>query len=82
MRGLFSDFEAVRTATVPSTQVKKNSRKLPSRNKQVWTLMRRRTGPRLVRYSPRPSFIVTLLIILERTRRCLRTSGISISVRI
>ena len=32
--GLFSDFEAVRTATVLSAQVKKSSPKLPSRNKQ------------------------------------------------
>ena len=82
MRGLFSDFEAVRTATVPSTQVKKNSRKLPSRNKQVWTLMRRRTGPKRAPFSPRPFFIVMLLIILEKIRRCLRTSGISTCQRI
>ena len=80
--GLFSDFEAVRTATVLSAQVKKSSRRPRNKNKRVWTPMRRRTGPRPVLYSPRPSFIVTLLIILERTRRCLRTSGTSTSVRI
>ena len=70
--GLFSDFEAVRTATVPSAQVKRSSPKLPSRNKQVWTLMRRRTGPKRVPYSPRPSSIATLLIILGKIRRCLQ----------